>query len=137
MERLEALDEIIELLDAPEGPTANTSMRLPDNLRKAVALAVGALDLAPSTTAFTAEAMRTALDRAVMQAGLDAFFDQYPEARPTLAEVTLARAQQDGLPIADEPGVIESAADEIVKVLPHADPDAVLLWIEAQRAVGA
>lgn len=137
MDQLAALDRIIELLNAPEGPTVNTSMRLPDTLREAVALAVGALDLAPSTTTFTADAMRSALEGAVMVAGLEAYYAEHPGSRPSLAEVTVARAQQDGLPIADHPDVIELAATQIVNVIPQANPDQVLIWIEAQRSVGA
>jgi hypothetical protein len=139
MDRLAALDRIIELLDAPEGPTVNTSMRLPDTLREAVALAVGALDLAPSTTTFTADAMRTELNRVVLRAGLDALYEEYPDARPTLAQVTLARAQQDGHPSADEPHTIERAVGALGAARPgvELDPDDVLLWIDAQRAVGA
>lgn len=136
MDRLAALDRIIELLDAPEGPTTNTSMRLPDTLREAAALAVGALDIAPSATSLTSDALRRALETAVIGAGLDAYFAQYPDSRPTLAQVALALAQQDGSPLADEPEALERAAAEVQKIRPEADADDVLLWATAQRAVG-
>ena len=136
MDRLEALDRIGELLDAPVGNTTNTSMRLPDTLREAAALAVAFLDIAPSATTLTSDALRHALETAVIGAGLDAYFAEYPDARPTLAQVALALAQQDGSPLADDPEALERAAAEVQQIRPGADADDVLLWAAAQRAVG-
>lgn len=115
----------------------NTSMRLPSALRDAAALAVDHLGIAPSTTSLTAAALRSALETAVLHASLESHFAQHPEARPSLGEVALALAEQDGSPLAGRPDLIEKAAAEVVIRHPHADADDVLLWIEAQQALSA
>jgi hypothetical protein len=137
MDRLAALDRIIELLDAPDGPTTNTSMRLPDNLREAAALAVGALDLAPSATTLTTDALRAALEHLAFRAGLEAHYEAHPQVRPSLAQIALARAEQDGSPLADDPVSIERAAADIQRMHPDADAGDVLIWAEAQQALGS
>ena len=91
------LDRLNTLLDADDAATSNTSMRLSTALRDAAALAVAELKLAPSTTALTAGALRAALETAVMRAALDEHYRQHPEARPALAEVALAMAEQTGV----------------------------------------
>lgn len=137
MTDLEVLDRLNELLDATDDATVNTSMRLPAALRDAAALAVEHLGVAPSTTTLTAAALRSALETAAMEAALEAHYRQHPGARPTLAEIALALAVQDGSPLAARPAVIERAAAEVVVRHPRADADDVLLWAEAQQAVGA
>ena len=131
------LDRINELLDAQGSSTVNTSMRLPTVLRDAAALAVEHLGVAPSTTTLTAAALRSALETAVMEAALGAHYGAYPEARPSLAEVALALAAQDGSPLAERPDLIEQAAADVVARHPDADGDDVLLWAEAQQAATA
>lgn len=134
---LRTLDELNRLLDADGGATVNTSMRLPVELRDAAALAVNELGAAPSTTSLTAESLRRFLETLVMEAALEAHFQQHPEARPSLAEVALALAQQDGSPLAEHPGLIEQAAADVVERRSDADADDVLLWAEAQLAARA
>jgi hypothetical protein len=130
---LSVLDQINALLDAADESTVNTSMRLPATLRDAAALAVDQLKVAASTTTLTATALRTAVETAVMQAALEAHYAQHPSARPTLAEVALALAAQDGSPLADRPDLVEQAAAEVTARHPDADADDVLLWAEAQQ----
>lgn len=137
MEQLPVLDQINDLLDVVEDSTVNTSMRLPTALRDAAALAVERLGIAPSTTALTAAALRSALETAVMEAALEAHYVQHAGARPSLAEIALALSAQDGSPLADRPDVIEKAAAEVAARHPDADADDVLLWAEAQQAIGA
>lgn len=134
---LEVLDQLNELLDAADDATVNTSMRLPSALRDAAALAVDRLGVAASTTTLTAAALRSAVETAVMDAALRAHYLQHPGARPTLAEIALALAVQDGSPLAARPDIIERAAEEVAARHPGADADDVLLWAEAQQAVGA
>lgn len=134
MTDLAVLDRINELLDAEDSSTVNTSMRLPKTIRDAAALAVEHLGIAPSTTTLTAFALRAVLETAVMDAALQAHFRAHPDARPSLAEVALALAAQDGSPFAERPDLIERAAAEVVARHPDADGDDVLLWAEAQRA---
>lgn len=137
MTELEVLDRLNDLLDAQDDSTVNTSMRLPAALRDAAALAVERLGVAASATTLTAAALRSALETEVMEAALQAHYRQHPGARPTLAEVALALAVQDGSSLADRPDVIERAAADVVARHPDADADDVLLWAEAQQAVGA
>jgi hypothetical protein len=132
-----AIDRIIELLSSAETETANTSMRLPNALREAAAIAVNDLGAAPSTTALTTAALRATLDAMVMQAVLDEHYQRHPRARPTLADLAIAAAELDGHPLANEPARLRRAAAQIVALHPDADADAVLLWAEAQEAVPA
>ncbi len=134
MNVLTVLDEIDRLLDADDRATVNTSMRLPAVLRQAAALAVEHLGVAPSTTTLTASALRQALETAVMNAALEEHYHRHPDARPSLAEVALALAAQDGSPLADRPELLQRAAEEVVVRRPHADAEDVLLWAEAQQA---
>ena len=131
------LDEINRLLDVDDDTTVNTSMRLPSALRDAAALAVERLDAAPSTTTMAATALRQAPRRSSWRRRSELHHDQHPESKPSLAEVALALASQDGSPLADRPTLIAAAADAVVARHPGADADDVLLWAEAQGAVRA
>lgn len=137
MDELTVLDDINRLLDADDETTVNTSMRLPATLRDAAALAVDHLGVASSTTAMTSAALRAALETVVMTTALESHYQQHPEARPSLVEVALALAAQDGSPLAQQPDLIERAAAEVTAGHPNADADDVLLWAEAQRAATA
>jgi len=134
VEDLGLLDRINALLDTEDASTVNTLMRLPVALRDAAALAVDQLKVAVSTTTLTATALRSAVETAVMQAALDAHYVQHPAARPTLAEVAVALAAQDGSPLATRPDLLEQATAELLERHPDADADDVLLWAEAQQA---
>jgi hypothetical protein len=134
MDKLTVLDEINRLLDAAGGASVNTSMRLPVELRDAAALAVRHLGVAESTTSLTAVALRRTIETAVMEAALEAHFEQHPDARPSLAEVALALAAQDGSPLANRPELLARAAADVVQRRPDATADDVLLWAEAQLA---
>ena len=133
MDRAAAIDHIVGLLEGPDEPTANTSMRLPDNLRKAAALAVGALGMAPSTTLFTAEALRGELEHVAFRAALDEHYAEHPQVRPTLAELALAMALVDGSDLAEDPGALERAATAVQSWKPDADADDVLTWAAGAR----
>lgn len=136
MEVTEAIDRIVDLLDHPGESSVNTSMRLPASLREAAALAVEHLGTAPSTTTLTIEAIRRTLEAEVMAAALEAHYDAHPHARPTLAELALALAEQDGSPLMSRAELIEQAAAEVAARRPDADAFDVLLWAEA-RQIGA
>ena len=137
MAELEILDEINRLLDADADTTVNTSMRLPSTLRDAASLAVRHLRVADSTTSLTAAALRRVLEAAVTEAALEEHFAQHPQARPSLAEVALALAAQDGSPLAEHPELLERAATQVLARRPDAEADDVLLWAEAQLAARA
>jgi len=129
------LDQISALLASEDDPTVNTSMRLPANLREAAALATEHLGLAPSATAYTVQLLRSGLEAALLAAILEAHYEDVPSDRPSLAEIALGVAEIDGNPLAHQPDLIRSAAEEIVATHPTATPDDVLLWAEAQRVV--
>jgi hypothetical protein len=133
----EVIDRINELLDSTDDQTVNTSMRIPAALRDAAALAVNELDLAPSTTVLTANALRAALEAAVMQAVLDRHYEEHPDARPTLADLAIAAAELDGHPLAGQPGLLRQSAAEVQQRHPEAGPEDVLLWAEARTSAAA
>jgi len=110
-------------------------MRIPESLRDAAALAVEHLHVAQSTTALTADALRSRLEAIVLQAALDSHYRQNPRARPSLGDLAVAAAELDAHPLAARPELLRSAADAVVATHPEADADDVLLWAEAQAAV--
>ena len=125
------IDRINELLDSTDPETVNTSMRIPKALREAAALAVSELGVAPSATVLAANALRTMLEGVVMTAVLERHFEDYPELRPTLADLAIAAAELDGNPLAQRPELIHRAAAEVQRRHPDAYPEDVLLWAEA------
>lgn len=131
------IDTITALLDAGDDTTVNTSMRIPSALRDAASLAVDHLGVASSTTALTSDVLRAAIETAVMAAALEAHYRRAPDTRPTLAEIALALAAQEGSPLAARRELVERAAADVLARRPDADADDVLLWAEAQQAVGA
>lgn len=135
MKRRDVITRIGALLDAQDDRTVGTSMRIPEALRDAAALAVEHLQVAQSTTALTADALRSRLDALVLQAALEDHYRANPKARPSLADLAVAAAELDGHPLAPRPEVLRRAAAAILKSHPHADADDVLLWAEAQAAV--
>lgn len=129
-----ALDRLCALLDSDDETTTNTSMRLPVVLRDAAALAVDQFGIAASATTLTADALRQLLETVRMQAVLDAHAVAQPSGRPSLAEVALALAEQQGSALAGQPEAIARAAREVVAHRPDADAADVLLWATAQAA---
>jgi hypothetical protein len=85
----------------------------------------------------TVAALRTAVETAVMEAALRAHYQMHPDTRPSLAEVALALAEQDGSPLAGRPDLLTAAAAAVLVRHPDADGDDVLLWAEAQLALNA
>jgi hypothetical protein len=131
--REEAIDRINELLDSTDPATTNTSMRIPNALREAAALAVNELGVAPSATVLAANALRMRLEGAVVLAALDLHFEKYPEARPSLADLAIALAEIESSPLARQPDLLVQSAAEIQQRHPHAEPQDVLLWAEARE----
>ena len=130
------LGQLLDLLDQTEGPSASSSVRLPETLRKAAVLAV-AMGYAESASALTVGGLRRSLEAVAQQAILDAHYEQHPEARPSLAELALAAAQLDGNPLTEQQALIHRAADEIVVWRPDADADDVLLFAAGLASAAA
>ena len=137
MAKDEILDRISALLHSPDDTTVNTSMRLPVTLREAAALATEHLGVAPSTTTYTAQLLRSDIEASLLAAVLEAHYEIVPSDRPSLAEITLGVAEIDGNPLAFRPDLIARAAEQIVATHPQATPDDVLLWAEAQRLISS
>lgn len=112
--------------------TSNTSMRIPTALRDAATLAARELGVAPSATALTTAALRSALEAAVMQAVLDEHYERYPQSRPDLGDLAVAAAELDGNPLAARPDLIRQSAAEISAYHPNPEPEDVLLWAQAR-----
>jgi hypothetical protein len=129
----EAIDRINELLSSTDPETANTSMRIPRALREAAALAVSELGVAPSTTILTANALRMFLEGTVVLAALELHYEEYPDTRPTLADLAVVAAEWDDNPLAQRPELLRRYAEEIVQRHPDAEPEDVLLWAEARE----
>lgn len=134
---VDAATRISELLDSTDAATTGTSMRIPVALHEAASIAVAELGVAPSTTALAVDALRNWLEALVMQAALDAHYERHPGARPSLAELAIAAAEQDGNPLASQPRLIRKAAKAVAARHPEADADAVLLWAEALASTAA
>lgn len=128
----EAIERISQLLGSDMTETANTSMRIPTALRDAAALAAQELGVAPSATALTTMALRSALEAVLMQAALDDHYARHPETRPDLADLAVAAAELDGHPLAADPERIRQAAAELAARHPAPEPEDVLLWAEAR-----
>jgi hypothetical protein len=128
----DAIERISQLLGSDMTETANTSMRIPTALRDAAALAARELGAAPSATALTTIALRSALEAVLMQAALDDHYTRYPRTRPDLADLAIAAAELDGHPLAAEPERIRHAATELAARHPDSEPEDVLLWAEAR-----
>lgn len=135
MKRRDVIRRINNLLDADDARTVGTSMRIPEPLRDAAALAVEQLGVARSTTALAADALRSRLEAVVLQAALDSHYRDDPSARPSLGDLAIAAAELDGHALATRPDVLRRAAGAIVESRPDADADDVLLWAEAQASM--
>ena len=118
---------MIELLESSRDETVGTSVRIPIDLRDAAAIAAD-MGLAGSITELTVRGLRDKLDAIAQRAALDEHYQQYPEARPTLAEVALATAQLDGNPLKDRPDLIELAANKVLELKKEPSPDDVLTY---------
>ncbi len=130
------LRQLIDLLDRTGDETVGTSVRLPANLRDAASLAAE-IGLVESTTELTVRGLRDALDAFAQRAILDEHYRSHPGARPDLAEVALAAAELDGMPLASRPDIIRRAADDVASLRDDPTPDDVLLYAAGLAAAPA
>lgn len=107
-----------------------TSTRLPTILHDAVRVAV-ALGMDTSANDATNQALRDRVDSFALRLALDEHFREYPEARPSLAQVAIAAARLDGDPLGEEVELVTQAAEEIIERSPDAKPDDVLIYASA------
>lgn len=130
------LTRLLDLLDTDGDDTVGTSVRIPTALRDAAGLAIE-LGLAPSTTDLTVRGLRSVLEAFAQRAVLDEHYLAYPEARPDLAEISLAAAAIDGHPLADQPDLIRRAAEGIRDFVPDPTSDDVLAYAAGLAAAAA
>ncbi len=71
-----------------------------------------------------------------MENALRLHYEQHPAAKPTLGEVALALATQDGSPLADRPDLIASAAEAVATRRADADADDVAAQIQGATTTG-
>lgn len=121
----ERLARLLDLLDAADGDSVGTSIRMPVALREAAVIAAEA-GLIGSTTEVVVRGLRDALEAVAQRAVLDAHYAEHPAARPDLAEIALATAELDGHPLADRPDLVRRAAIELVEIVDDPTPDEVL-----------
>jgi hypothetical protein len=121
-----------------------TSVRLPEDVQLAAKAAVDH-GLARSLTELIVDALRDRLvvlanedrdlaDRAEVRAALDEHYAEYPEARPSLAEVAFAGAQIYGHPAAEHPDLIDQAVADLGQDAHFED---VLHWVRGALAPGS
>jgi hypothetical protein len=121
----ETLDRFLDLLDSADDVTAGTSIRLPGNLREAAWIATQ-VGYGVSVSELTVKGLRDVLEGISWRLILDEHYRQYPEARPSLAEVAIALAEMDDNPLCSRPDLIARAAEWASEHHPDADADDVL-----------
>lgn len=125
------LERLLDLLDSATSGTdatsSGTSVRLPTALKEAAALA-SELGLADSASELTARGLHAALVDVAQRALLDEHYRVQPEARPDLAEVTIALAQLDGNPLGDKPRIVRRAIAHLRASGREPQPEEVLLF---------
>jgi len=126
-EVLVSLQDLVDALDATDAQSVSSSVRQPGALQRALRAAVE-LGFASSANDGINSSLRIQLDAFAQRLALDQHYAEYPDARPTLAEVALELARLDHDSIADHPDLIAQAAREVVTYRPDADADDVLLW---------
>ena len=122
---------MLDLLEAAQAGSDNaatgTSVRLPNALKDAAALA-SELGLAESASELIARGLHGALVDVAQRAVLDEHYRAHPQARPDLAEVTIALADIDGNPLGSNPRMIRRAISHLRAAGREPTPDEVLLF---------
>jgi len=128
-------DDLFALLDRLDGDSHSvvSSVRQPAALRDAVRLAVE-LGLDASVNDVTVHAVRDRLEAFAQRRALEAHYADYPNARPSLAELAQAAAELDGNPLATNPTFLRRAAKELIAIRPTATADDVLVYAAGMRS---
>jgi hypothetical protein len=117
-----------------DGDTVVTSVRYPAALREALRVAVE-LGMDASVNDATVQAARDRLETFAQRTALASHYRRHPEVRPSLADLSIAAAELDGNPLADDPALLRRAAAAVVAVKPDATSDDVLVWAAALRSI--
>jgi hypothetical protein len=119
----------LDLMSSTDESGSSTSIRIPDRLREAAALATG-LGYGTSLSGLAVQGLQDAMEAIAWRLALDGHYQEHPEVRPTLAMVAHAAAELDRSPLVDRPDLIERAAAWCEANRAHADADEVLLVAE-------
>ena len=130
------LFELLDRLDGDEDATVVTSIRQPVALREAVRVAVEA-GMDASVNEATVQSLRHRLETFAQRLALESHYERHPKVRPSLADRTIAAAELDDHPLAEEPDLLRRAADEVLQIKPEAEPDHVLVYAAALNRRGA
>ncbi|MDN5860144.1 MAG: hypothetical protein L0H84_16140 [Pseudonocardia sp.] len=121
------LERLLDLLDSVETESVGTSVRLPARLRDAAVVAAE-LGLISSTSELTTRGLRAELELVARRAVLEAHYEEYPRARPDLAEIAQMAAELHAHPLAGRPDLIRKAADDLARIVPDPSPAEVLAY---------
>ena len=112
---------------AGDGPTIVKSIRIPAGMHEAMRVAVD-LGLADNVNDAYVSAGARNLEAFAQRLAFEAYYLEFPEARPSITEVALAMAELSEDPLAAHPDLIERAAVEVVARKRDAQPEDVLLY---------
>lgn len=120
----------IELLMDRDAVATGTSVRIPENLRRAGAIATE-MGLAPSMTDLAVSGLRGVLEGIAMTLVLEQHFLEHPHLRPSLAQEAAGLAELDGNPLVMHIDLIEEASASLIETNPAATADDVLIYAAA------
>ncbi len=131
-------DEFFRLIEEDQdAPAPTSSIRVPENLRKALRIAQ---EMGYTATASISDAaiagIRAELEAAAYRLILDEHYQEFPHARPDTAQIAIALAESRNDPLAEQHETIRRAVEVLQDRDPkHAtDPDAVLLFAAGFQA---
>lgn len=100
--------DAVRAIDRDERPGASTSVRRRPAVSEALSLAVE-LGVGDSANALNEEALVTHLRDVAHRLAVEAHYEQYPEDRPTRAQVASVRLRRRGDALADRVELLERA----------------------------
>ena len=124
------INTFIELLMDHDAIATGTSVRIPDNLRRAGAIATE-MGFATSMTDLAVSGLRGVLEGIAMTLVLEQHFQEHPHLRPSLAQEAVGLAELDGNPLVTHIDLIEEASASLIETNPAATADDVLVYAAA------
>jgi hypothetical protein len=125
--------EAVRSIDDDGRPGTSTSVRRRPAVNEALSLAVG-LGVGDSANALNEEAVVDHLRRAAHRLAVEAHYEQYPEDRPSRAEVASVQLRRRGDALADRADLLDGAEQLLVDAGDEPTTDQV---IAAARALAA
>lgn len=125
--------DAVRAIDDDDRPGASTSVRRRPAVSEALSLAVG-LGLGDSGNALNEEALIDRLRRAAHRLAVEVHYEQYPEDRPSRAEVAAVQLRRQGEALADRADLLDAAEQLLLDAGDQPTADEV---IAAARALAA